>query len=123
MRGSQSEESKSCKAPIVEQEWKHLVGSELNQPSFSKHLPFLASRIFSDAVYAKTNMSAAIDYKAGNISHVLLEADLFLSSSTSLYPVVPGNGRFVSENEVILDNYWFPKKVGRHGYTHTLVCL
>lgn len=68
-------------------------------------------------------MSAVIDYKAGNISHVLLEADLFLSSSTSLYPVVPGNGRFVSENEVILDNYWFPKKVGRHGCTHTLVCL
>lgn len=30
----------------------------------------------------------------------------------SLYPVVPGNGRFVSENEVIVDNYLFPKKVG-----------
>ncbi|MEQ2201578.1 hypothetical protein XENOCAPTIV_014568, partial [Xenoophorus captivus] len=29
-----------------------------------------------------------------------------------LYPVVHGNGRFVSENEVVVDNYWFPKKAG-----------
>lgn len=36
-----------------------------------------------------------------------------VSFSTSLYPVVPGNGRFVSESEVVLGNYWFPKKVGK----------
>lgn len=34
--------------------------------------------------------------------------------STSLYPVVPGNARFVSEKEVVLGGYWFPKKVGEH---------
>uniref|UniRef100_A0A1A8S285 Uncharacterized protein n=1 Tax=Nothobranchius rachovii TaxID=451742 RepID=A0A1A8S285_9TELE len=31
-----------------------------------------------------------------------------------LYPVVPGNGRFISENEVIVSNYWFPKKTQFH---------
>ncbi|XP_074415811.1 LOW QUALITY PROTEIN: cytochrome P450 27C1 [Scleropages formosus] len=31
-----------------------------------------------------------------------------------LYPVVPGNGRLTVENEVIIDNYWFPKKTQFH---------
>ncbi|KAM3585748.1 uncharacterized protein V6R79_026130 [Siganus canaliculatus] len=31
-----------------------------------------------------------------------------------LYPVVPGNGRLVSENEVIVGNYWFPEKTQFH---------
>ncbi|KAJ8387236.1 hypothetical protein AAFF_G00158590 [Aldrovandia affinis] len=31
-----------------------------------------------------------------------------------LYPVVPGNGRLTVENEVIVDNYWFPKKTQFH---------
>ncbi|KAF3688323.1 Sterol 26-hydroxylase, mitochondrial [Channa argus] len=38
-----------------------------------------------------------------------------------LYPVVPGNGRFVSENEVIVDDYWFPKKTLFH-LCHYTVC-
>lgn len=35
-----------------------------------------------------------------------------LCSSPSIYPVVPGNGRFVAEAEVVVGNYRFPKKVG-----------
>ncbi|XP_076022056.1 sterol 26-hydroxylase, mitochondrial [Genypterus blacodes] len=31
-----------------------------------------------------------------------------------LYPVVPGNGRYITENEVIVDKYWFPKKTQFH---------
>ncbi|XP_064167785.1 sterol 26-hydroxylase, mitochondrial isoform X1 [Anguilla rostrata] len=31
-----------------------------------------------------------------------------------LYPVVPGNGRLTVDNEVIVDNYWFPKKTQFH---------
>lgn len=35
-----------------------------------------------------------------------------VSPPTSLYPVVPGNARFITDKEVVLGNYWFPKKVG-----------
>ena len=35
-----------------------------------------------------------------------------VSVPCSLYPVVPGNGRFISESEVVVSNYWFPKRVG-----------
>ncbi|XDV36279.1 hypothetical protein PO909_006088 [Leuciscus waleckii] len=31
-----------------------------------------------------------------------------------MYPVVPGNGRLAVDSEVILDNYWFPKKTQFH---------
>ena len=37
--------------------------------------------------------------------------DILLPLSSSLYPVVPGNGRLVSEAEVVVGNYRFPKKV------------
>lgn len=42
-------------------------------------------------------------------------------SSTSLYPVVHGNGRFVAENEVIVDNYCFPKKARAPNVTRSYI--
>ncbi|XP_069576475.1 sterol 26-hydroxylase, mitochondrial [Brachyistius frenatus] len=37
-----------------------------------------------------------------------------IKETLRLYPVVPGNGRFISETAVIVDNHWFPKKTQFH---------
>lgn len=38
-----------------------------------------------------------------------------------LYPVVPGNARFVTENDLVVGGYWFPKKTQFH-LCHYSVC-
>uniref|UniRef100_A0A7N9AW69 Cytochrome P450 27C1-like n=1 Tax=Mastacembelus armatus TaxID=205130 RepID=A0A7N9AW69_9TELE len=44
-----------------------------------------------------------------------------IKETLRLYPVVPGNGRLISESKVIVDNYWFPKKTLFH-LCHYTVC-
>uniref|UniRef100_A0A672T1G9 Sterol 26-hydroxylase, mitochondrial-like n=1 Tax=Sinocyclocheilus grahami TaxID=75366 RepID=A0A672T1G9_SINGR len=37
-----------------------------------------------------------------------------IKETLRIYPVVPGNGRLTVDSEVIVDNYWFPKKTQFH---------
>ncbi|KAK7144344.1 hypothetical protein R3I94_010685 [Phoxinus phoxinus] len=37
-----------------------------------------------------------------------------IKETLRMYPVVPGNGRLTVDSEVIVDNYWFPKKTQFH---------
>uniref|UniRef100_A0A673WS18 Cytochrome P450 family 27 subfamily A member 2 n=1 Tax=Salmo trutta TaxID=8032 RepID=A0A673WS18_SALTR len=37
-----------------------------------------------------------------------------IKETLRMYPVVPGNGRLTVDNDVVVDNYWFPKKTQFH---------
>ncbi|XP_068612448.1 sterol 26-hydroxylase, mitochondrial [Brachionichthys hirsutus] len=37
-----------------------------------------------------------------------------IKETLRLYPVVPGNGRFVSDSDVVVGDYWFPRKTQFH---------